>query len=128
MEAQASMHASRAAAEAAQSLQHVFTVCVQSLEGLDRLRCHGVAPGDWCHISYTIPGRSLGLRLAQGSQGDRQCMCTLICFSLTAHRYALDVLHCLRRWQLLRGALIADRGWPGQCAHRWCAMGSQGRH
>ena len=63
-EARAARHGSEAAPEAAQSLQHVFTVCVQSLEGLDRLHGHGVVPNDGCYISYILPGRSLCLRLA----------------------------------------------------------------
>ena len=91
-EARTARHGPEAAAEAAQSLQHVFTVCVQSLEGLDRLRGHGVAPSDGCYISYTIPGRSLGLRLAWGSQVDCRCMHALICRRLTAHGSVLGVL------------------------------------
>ena len=128
VEAHASMHASRAAPEAAQLVQHVFTVCVQSLKGLNRLRSHGAAPGDACHISYTIPGRSLGLRLARGTHVNCWCMCPLTCCWLSAHRYALDLLQCFRRWQLLRVAAIADREWRGQYSHCWCAMGRQGRH
>ena len=89
-EAQASRHGPRAVPEA---LQHVFTVCVQSLEGLERLRGHTVAPGDRCHISYTIPGRSLNPRLAQGAHAGGWYICALICcYCLTAHRHAQGVL------------------------------------
>ena len=94
-ETQAGRHGCEAAPEAARHLQHVFTVCVQSLEGLDRLRGHGCAPGDACHISYTLPGRALG------------CWWLVLC----AHLLPAHCTHnCTGHAAIFKGIAVAERG------------------